>query len=202
MARILDIFLNRNSNRSCKNYPDHTAFFTGLEHEEPEAIRCLSSKTSGAVFNIGKQYRLTDADIEELICDCITVCIQKIRSGGYVFQGYDPATYVVEIAKNKARNFNRAALKHRTEDMDSVPAMEYEDDFATVEETAKLEKLMDRLDASCRNLIRLKYLEELRDKDVIEKKLTQYTTVDALKNNRARCLKKLVELAKNASLLQ
>ncbi|MDX1911610.1 MAG: hypothetical protein SFV22_09015 [Saprospiraceae bacterium] len=201
MARILDLFLDRKSNRVCKAYADHQMLFTGLELEETMAIQCLSSKVSGSIFNIGKGYRLTDDDIEELICDCVTLCLQKIRAGSYVFQGFDPATFVIEIAKNKARNFRRSAVRHDTGDLDQVGERPVEDDFGSFADTELLEKLLAQLDPNCMNLIRLKYLEERRDKEVIEEKLTQYSTVDALKNHRSRCMKRLVELGATASLL-
>lgn len=201
MARILDLFLDKKSNRICGNYPNNAALFAGLEREESDAIRCLSSRVSGSVFKQGKRHRLTDDDIEELICDCITLCLQKIRAGKYVFQGYDPATFVIEIAKNKAFNFSRNAMKYSTDDVEYVQEHAEEPDFTGLAETELLEKLLIQLDDNCQNLIRLKYLEECRDKDLIEQKRTQYTTVDALKNNRSRCMKKLVEAAADTSLL-
>ena len=201
MARILDLFLDKKTNKACGQYPNHAAMFGGLEREEPNAIRCLSSKISGAIFNIGKKNRLTDDDIEELICDSITLCLQKIRARKYVFQGYSPATFVIEIAKNKAQNFRRNAMKYDTVDMTFIEAEADEPDFVSLAETTLLEKLLIQLDENCQNLIRLKYLEECRDKDLIEQKRTQYTTVDALKNNRSRCMKKLVEAASDTSWL-
>jgi hypothetical protein len=57
-----------------------------------------------------------------------------------------------------------------------------------------LERLLSHLGENCQKLIRLKYLEGVRDKDAIEQQLTQYTTVDALKTHRAQCMKKLVEI--------
>jgi len=194
MARILDLFLDRKTNRSCDKYPNDGSLFEGLRYEEADAIRCLSARVSGSIFNIGKSHHLPDDDIEELICDCITICIQKIRGGTYTFKGYNPATFVIEIAKNRARNFRRNSMKHETFGFESIGEQADEADFGSLAETELLEKLLSKLETNCQNLIRLKYLEERRDKEVIEEKLTQYTTVDALKNHRSKCLKKLVEI--------
>lgn len=194
MARILDIFLNRKSSQPCKKYPDSQSLFTGLQYEEADAIRCLSAQVSGTIFSIGKKYRLPDDDIEELICDCITICLQKIKAGKYTFQGYKPATFVIAIASNRVQNFRRSATKHNTADLENLGELANDEDFASLAATELLETLLSKLETNCQNLIRLKYLEERRDKEVIEEKLTQYTTVDALKNHRSKCLKKLVEL--------
>jgi DNA-directed RNA polymerase specialized sigma24 family protein len=195
MASILDLFLDRKTNRACSSYPSHEALFAGLAREEAGAIRCLSARISGRVFNIGKRQGLAAEDIEELICDCIVLLLQKIRSGKYVFQGFDPATFGIEIAKKRVNNFRRQALKHEAVGLELLGDRAGEPDYAGRFETELLEKLLDRLDEGCRDLIRLKYLEERRDKEVIEQKLTRYATVDTLKNQRSKCMKKLVDLA-------
>jgi len=201
MARILDFFLDRKTNNACAQFADAQGLFAGLEQEATDAIQCLYAQVSGSIFKIGKRHHLTDDDIEELICDCITICLQKIRTGKYVFQGFSPATFVIEIAKNRARNFRRSALRHYTTELESQREFSDEPDYGTFAETELLEKLLIQLDPNCQNLIRLKYLEERRDKEVIAENLTQYTTVDALKNHRSKCMKKLVEIGAAASLL-
>lgn len=194
MAGILHLFLRKRSTRVCAQFADHRALFEALEQEAPDAIRCLAGRVSGAIYKIGKNHRLSDEDIEELICDALTICLQKIKDGKYLFQGYDPATFVIEIAKNRALNFRRSALRHNTEALQPPDEKHEEPEFGAGVETELLEKLLAQLDPNCANLIRLKYLEERRDKDVIALKLTQYTTVDALKTHRSKCFKKLVEL--------
>ena len=200
MARILDIFLDRKTNQNCEKYPDPGSLFAGLGYEEAAAILCLSAKVSGSIFKIGKNNRLSDDNIEELICDCITICLQKIKTGKYTFQGHNPASYVIEIAKNRARNLRRSALRHETVDLESIGEQEDKPAFERLDETELLENLLSKLDTNCQKLIRLKYLEERRDKQVIEEKMTQYTTVDALKTHRSKCLKKLVDIGAAASL--
>lgn len=202
MARILDIFLNRSGNKACNAYPDSESLFHGLAVEASGAIRCLSSKIAGSVYKTGKLYQLVDDDIEELMCDCITLLIEKIRVGKYEFQGYDPATYAIEIAKNKARNFRRQTDRNITRELTPAhdPADDDEIHLSSFEQTELLERMLQKIGDNCRNLIRLRYLEEMKDKDVIAQKLTQYSTVDALKNHRAQCMKKLVELGQQSQM--
>lgn len=197
MAGTLDFLLGKRTDRSCDRYADAFALFGGLEREEPEAIRCLYGKVSGIIHQVGREAGLLNEDIEELICDCITIGIQKIRFGKFVYQGYAPATYIVEIAKNRAQNYRRKQIRHQTEALDGTleKAAEEEDAFGAQEAVELMEQLLSQLDSNCQKLIQLKYLEERKDKEVISESLTQYTTVDALKNHRSRCLKKLTELA-------
>ena len=202
MARILDFFLARKTNLNCSNFPTHQLLFEGLAAENEAAIQCLSSKISGSIFRIGKANSLPDDDIEELICDCLTQFLLKIRLGGYVFQGFDPASFAIEMAKNNARNFRRARLRHPSVGLENRVELADETDFGNAFETEKLEKWMRLLSPNCQRLITLKYLDERRDKEIIEQKLTQYSTVDALKNQRAHCMKKLTELAQTTALLK
>ena len=149
------------------------------------------------MYKIGKGFNLTDEDIEELQCDCILLFKTKIQSGQYVFQGHNPASYAIEIAKKRVRFLARQAQKRSTQSLDTgFDQADEADDFPGSQAQMEiLTALLQKMGDNCQRLIQLKYLEEIRDKEVIEKSLTQYTTVDALKNHRAKCMKKLVELA-------
>jgi DNA-directed RNA polymerase specialized sigma24 family protein len=197
MSRILDFFLDRNKQTCCTAYSTSDALFEGLKTEKTTAIQCLYTKISGPVFNLGKNYHLKEEDIEELICDCITFFLQKIKIGDYVYQGFEPSTYVIEVAKNKVKNVGRNNAKHLNTELHeaSMLIIAEEPEFTNLEAVNLIDKLIAQLKPSCQNLIRLKYLEEVNDKDAIEQKLTQYSTVNALKSHRAQCMKKLTEIA-------
>jgi RNA polymerase sigma factor (sigma-70 family) len=193
MTKILDFFLNPSGIKACNAYPDGKSLFEGLAQEAPDAIRCLSSKIAGPIYKIGKQFQLSDEDIEEMMCDCITLFVEKIRAGKYEFQGNEPASYAIEIARYKVRSFHRNKIKDATSELTEVHEQigEEEVHFSSFEQTELLESLLQKVGDNCENLIRLRYLEGLKDKDVVAKKMTQYNSIDALKNKRAQCMKKL-----------
>jgi DNA-directed RNA polymerase specialized sigma24 family protein len=165
--------------------------FEGLQKEEHHAIRVLYNRIAGFVRKLGHQYRLTPEEVEELTGDCVTILLLKIRTGQYVFQGYDPASFAIEIAKKKVRHY----VKKQTILWEDHYAGTEASEPGTREDIEALTLLLAQLPEHCQKLIRLKYLEEIRDKDAIEQNLTQYSTVDALKNHRAKCMKKLSALA-------
>lgn len=200
MAGIIEFFLSKGNRSTCAGYADHKALFLALEKEHSSAVQCLLSKISRSVARIGQNYRLSDSDIEELVCDCVTICVQKIKTGQYTFQGYDPATYCIEVAKNRAKNYQRRSIKHSVGELpESWEEPEGDPELGSLEQVELLGKTLSKLSPNCQNLIRLKYLEEMRDKDVIASKLTQYSTVDALKNHRAQCMKKLSAMVASMS---
>ncbi|MEP7268489.1 MAG: sigma-70 family RNA polymerase sigma factor [Saprospiraceae bacterium] len=176
-------------------YTDHQSLFNGLKNEDSAAIKYLFSKVSGSIYHLGKKYLLPDEDIEELKYDCLTLIIQKIRADKYIYQGFDPATYVIEIAKNKVRMYSEKNKRNTVKLLDDSMDIAEDTDITDSSPTDILNRLLNTLTDNCKKLISLKYLEERRDKEVIELKLTQYTTVDALKNQRAQCMKKLSEMA-------
>lgn len=186
MGPFINIFGNKT-----RQYPDASALFEGLKREESLAIRHLYARIAGSVAKIAAPYGLLPEDIEEVIGDCIALLLVKIRNGQYVFQGYNPATFAIEIAKNKVRHFK----KSKTSTLDGLLDIAVEEDFTNAESVLLIEKLLSQLPENCRKLITLKYLDEKRDKEVIAEQLTQYSTVDALKNHRAQCMKKLVALS-------
>lgn len=198
MARLLPLFSTQHSKNECLKYNTPALMYEGLKNEDAAAIRCLSNRISGQIILIGNAHKLKTEDIEELICDSITLLIQKIRSGQYVFQGYEPSTFAIEIAKNRANNYRRMQEKNATVVLEPYHDSIDEPDSDFMDDWKMLEVLLSRLNEKCNNLIRLKYIDQKKDKDVIELQLTSYTTVDALKNHRAQCMKKLIELGAQA----
>lgn len=192
---IFNFSFGRDGQSKLHAFANTKTLFGGLKREDTTAIQYLHSKISNSVFGIGKSYKLADEDVEELICDCITLFILKVRDGLYVYQGFDPATYVIEIAKNKVKNYGRFRKKYQFVEMDLNFDIMDESDPTDLAATEILEKLISQLSENCKKLIQLKYLDEIRDKEVVEKNLTQYKSVDSLKNHRALCMKKLSEIA-------
>jgi RNA polymerase sigma factor (sigma-70 family) len=183
----------------CAQYPDPASLMRGLHAEEPEAIRCLSDKIASAVHSIGRKYSLSAEDIKELHIDAIVVMIQKIREGAYRFMGFAPSTYAIKVAGMLARNYQRASRNRYTLPLESaVHLQDGEEALAALLQVDLLERLLSKLDERCRTLITLKFLKGLKDQEVLDQHLTAYTTLDSLKNNRARCMKKLSQMATEA----
>jgi len=194
MARILDVFLKKSTNLACDRYPDASSLVAALKQEEADAIRCLSSRISGSVYRIAKNARLPDEDVEELHCDCIMIFIDKIRTGKYEYAGFDPATYAIEIARRRVFHYARKQARDKSSELDSIPEPAAESEWDILDHTEILSRNLAKMGEKCRHLITLRYLDNLKDKEVIEQKMTSYTTVDALKNHRAKCMKKLTEM--------
>lgn len=194
MARILDVFLKKSTNQACDRYPDAGSLVAALKQEEADAIRCLSSRISGSVYRIAKNARLPDEDVEELHCDCIMIFIDKIRNGKYEYTGFDPATYAIEIARRRVFHYARKMARGKSSELDSIPEPAAESEWDILDQTEIMHRNLAKMGEKCRQLITLRYLDNLKDKEVIEQKMTSYTTVDALKNHRAKCMKKLTEM--------
>lgn len=195
----MNTLLRPQSVKDCQTYTSDHALFLGLQAEESGAIRCLYTRAAPFVFKTARAGGLPDAEIEELLGDTIATMLLKIRSGAYVFQGFSPATYAIEVAKNKLMHRLRKFKKHPIDPLsDQFDKIDDEDFSANWEAVEQLNRFLNAISPTCKQLIHLKYLEEKRDKEVIEQQLSPYTSVDALKTHRARCMKKLVEMANSA----
>jgi len=168
-----------------------------LKKENSDAIHYLFQRVMPSYVKIAKSQSLSEVLTEELLNDCIVLFIQKLQNGQFVYREIDPVYYILEIARRNVKNYARTQKKHQVSEI--AADVEYSDDDPSVIEEVckKLENLLQRLSPLCEQLIRLKYLQEMKDAQIIELKLTPYTSIDVLKNQRARCFGKLVKFAKN-----
>lgn len=194
MAPKLAFFARSSARAVCDDFPDNRMLTEALQREEARAIQCLSARTAKGIAAIGRAYSLQAEDIEELQCDCIVLFIEKLRAGAYVYQGHDPASYVIETAKFRVRHYARQASRRRAEALDALHDPTDPDRFdERLENAGLLRTLLLLAEENCRALITLKYLEGRRDKEVIALGVTPYATEKSLKSQRAKCMKKLAE---------
>ena len=184
-------------NISCKSalhrFADPIALYNGLEKQDASAIKFLQSKILIFLENRRGWAKFTHSDIEELANDAILITLQKIQQGKFKFQGHSPVTYTKVIAENLLKNFARKKYLPTVQIETTPIAIDAEVETYLINKEIELEigKALNRLNENARQLIKLKYYDGLSDAEIIEKKLTIYTTVDSLKNRRCRCMKKL-----------
>jgi DNA-directed RNA polymerase specialized sigma24 family protein len=126
------------------------------------------------------------------------IFLQKIEDGSYQFQGHAPSTYLIEVARRVALSATRAQKK-ATAPLDGhnyLPDPETEAGKNRQEATELVRQLLERLGDPCAQVIRLHHIEGYSDEEVVQQKLTRYTTIDSLKMKRSDCMKKLIQLAR------
>ncbi|MCB0521270.1 MAG: hypothetical protein H6577_03930 [Lewinellaceae bacterium] len=162
-----------------------------LRSLDASAISFLHQKTKKHINFKRHLAKATLEDAEELANDTILMALQKITNGTYVYQGYSPLTFTLVIADNLLRNFCRKKRIYST-DLEGIelPEMPEVEVYLTRKELEeKIEKMLDKISPIGRQVIRLKYFENLKDEEVVERKLTPYTTVDSLKTKRCAYLR-------------
>jgi RNA polymerase sigma factor (sigma-70 family) len=173
--------------------------YDALGKADVSSIHLLVEKISTDINSMAKRAGLSPEDIEELVNDVVVVTIFGIRKGKFQFMDLHPASYALGVARKLIANRVKKN-KLRTEELHQNLAVY--SDFSPDAYLKKKERqllvgaLLDKIGDVCRQLLRLKYYEHLRDKEIIEKGLTSYNTVGALKSKRSQCLKKLAEIAK------
>jgi DNA-directed RNA polymerase specialized sigma24 family protein len=177
-------------------YPGNRELFDGLAAGESAAIRCLQDKGRGAIFSYGKMRNVGELDLQEVVEDATVLFLEKINKGDYIFQGLAPVTYMVEVGK-------RLVLKRtekrqmNTVEVDSIQIGGDDEIDRFYEQKAieeQLGKVLGQIGENCRLVIHLRYYERFSDAEVIEKKLSPYSTVGSLKVKRSECIAKLSEM--------
>lgn len=178
-------------------FKDNEVLFEGLKALDQRAIVYLHESALPVVQKIAVGYQLHAYKTEEILNDAILIFLQKIETGAYQFEGYQPTTYCVEIAKRLALMATRGR-KHTTEDLEQFRELPDSDTEALLVRREKAEMvhyLLTQLGDPCEKVIRLHHIEGYSDEEVIQQKSTPYTTIDSLKMKRSSCMKKLTQLA-------
>lgn len=181
------------------NFEQNDVLFAALQEKNDKAIQFVQRKTMKTVFSMARFVGLSEMDSEEILNDAVIILLQKIENGAYQFQGYDPCTYLIEIGKGLIANVKRKN-KRTFEDIETqydLADFSNERYFEIKENETTIKKLLAQIGDNCQKLISLKYLEEYKDEEILEQKMTQYSSINTLKVKRSECMKKLSELAKN-----
>lgn len=177
---------------------DKQALFEGLKNQEPWAIRHLGSRVDSLFARLPGAARVSAQDREELVNDTLVLVLGKLEEGLFRFQDSSPAAYAMAVAGNLLNNHLRKK-QIRTialEELSALPRVDIEDYYEKKEKEQLLGALLAKMGEDCRQLIRLRYYEGIKDEQVVAQQLTKYSTVDSLKNKRCKCLKKLAEVAR------
>lgn len=183
---------------------DKKGFYEALGRAEPVAIRALAEKIAYDVKQAAQQAGLTAEDAEELLNDAVVITITNIQKQTFQFTDFSPAAYANGVVRKLIANRVRTKkpVQQELEALQLVSEFDPEAYLHGKELEAIIGKLLGSLGENCQKLLRLKYFENLRDKDIIEQKLTPYTSTTSLKSKRNQCLSKLIEIAREARVLE
>lgn len=201
MANFLDGLFGLFNLDPCKKYPDQKSLYDGLKRHESEAIQCIVWQSKDMVVNLVKQAGLSIDMAEDIMSESLMIFLSKIQNEEYQFLGFKPKTYLIEIARKVVSNYTRTKKGKRdaalTEREFAILDESVEDYFEKKEQFELVEKMLEKLGSPCREIIWMRYIDGLKDEEIITKGLTKYTTIESLKVKRSECMKKLREISKH-----
>ena len=172
--------------------------FDNLKKQEADAIRHLGQRVGAFLPTLSGYARLPLEDREELVSDAVIVTVGNIGKGKFTFEDTDPVTYAIAVAKNLL--FNRLRKKKldtvSIENVTHLPGFDPEANDQKKEQQLIIGAMLDKLEDPCRQLIRWRYYDNLKDEEIMERKLSHFTTLNSLKSQRCKCLKKLSDMAR------
>ncbi len=186
---------------SAKIYKTEELLFEGLKRQETAAIQHLAWRARHMTFQMTMNVGLREDMAEDVLIEALEIFLLKIQNGQYVFQGFSPLTYLLEIVRRVAGNLARTKRGKTYAAFDEEFFALPDEDFLKYEnrreQAEQLEIWIQKLGETCQKIVRLRYLEGFSDEEIIEQKmLPNFHSVDSLKTKRSGCLKKLRELAR------
>ncbi len=181
----------------CKSYETNERLFDGLRRLDNSAILCVQTKALNSVRKFVGQYRLPAEQADDILNQSTLIFLRKIEDGTYQFQNHAPSTYLIEIARRVALMATRSQ-KNAPETLENhhhLPDPDVETDGKRNEATELVRQLLGHLGQPCEQIVRLQHIEGYSDEEVVNQKLTKYSTTDSLKMKRSDCMKKLIQLA-------
>jgi len=177
--------------------------FEGLLREEEHAFAALLGKVLPVTKKFAQNIGLSAEDAEDLTHEAVINMIEKLRNGAYKYQGNDPASYVIKGTFQRMIGRKRTERRREEKHQDAgflafwegnVPPITLDEQESILERKQLLDQALNQVGEKCRLLITLHYWDKIPDKEVVDQGLSPYSTIDALKNKRCICMKRLKEL--------
>ena len=181
----------------CKSFDTHERLFDGLRRLDNKAILCVQTKAINSVRKFVHQYRLPSEQADDILNQSTLIFLRKIEDGSYQFQDHAPSTYLIEIARRVALMATRSQ-KNAPETLENhhhLADPDVETGNKRSESAELVRQLLDQLGQPCEQIVRLHHIDGYSDEEVVNQKMTRYSTTDSLKMKRSDCMKKLIQLA-------
>ena len=154
-------------------------------------LKALTAQTKSSLIGMGLDAR----DVEEAILDAMTLFIEKVKTGKYTDQGVPVMAYLSKSAKYRAYYY----LRRKNSDIvplpdEIIPDLPLKADFAKWD---LILTALQKLEPKYRRLIELTYIEGFSDREIKERQLSLFSTVDSIKTQRYKSIRKLVEALEN-----
>lgn len=154
-----------------------------------ELLHELNNKMKHSLLQQGMELR----DIEEVLLDSMTIFIQKVRKKEFEDRGVPVIAYLIKVAKIRSYQI----LKRRKWDI--VPIndeilTQCNGELTRFEDWDRVKLAMEKLPINQKKLIEFTYFKNISDSEILENNLTPYTSIESLRTQRHKAIKKLCEL--------
>jgi DNA-directed RNA polymerase specialized sigma24 family protein len=167
--------------------------WNALKKENNQAIQTLLADVIPLARRWAGRHGINPQDTEELINDAVLISLKKMQGGSFEWQQTPTKAYAFSVFKYLAKNHRRK------KQMECVPFLDTVAAATASEKEGKEEPIMllitNEIGYRAAQIIRLYYFQHYSDAEVIRQRLTNYTSINALKSKRSQLLKKLRKVA-------
>jgi RNA polymerase sigma factor (sigma-70 family) len=185
---------------SSKNvFQDEVLFLNEVRKGHSKAILHLQDKAEGFTKGLLEQKQLPLHLLGEVVNDACVILVKKVREADFSLQDTKLITYFFGIIKNVVLNKTRTRQYSGNVDLENQAhpsANTVEEYYSRKEHIELVGTLLNNAGQPCAEIIRLKYLDDYSDEEVVVQQLLPYSSVESLRVKRSQCLKKLKDFAK------
>lgn len=181
-----------------KGLNDQNKLIQELANENSLAIQFILKKVNKSCTQIIKKMGLPTDIAQDILHDGLILFIKKIKDQSYNPSISAPQTFLLGICKNLALNLSRSKKVLTTIELE-----EFNHPFADVTQQKiqilEIRKfvgiLLNEIGSPCKELIRLKYIEGYKDEELLNLKLTSFSSLESLRVTRSQCMKKIIQIS-------
>lgn len=152
-------------------------------------LKELDQKVRNTLLHQGHELR----DIEEIILDSLTIFIQKVRRGDFEDRGIPVIVYLIKIARIRSHQYLRNHKKHLLPLTNDI-IVQCNAELKSLEDWDRVNAAINDLPSNQRKLIELTYFRDMSDLVILERKLSPYSSIESIRTQRHKAIKKLTEL--------
>ena len=179
-----------------RNIPSNAEILKKIHADDNKVIGALLKTLAIKVKGQLQKKGLDNRDIEEVLLDSLTIFIDKVKSGQIEDRGIPLIAYLIKVAHIRSHYYLRRN-KMNIVPLDNDLVSSFKSEVKSFENWDIVKIGLEKLAPHQKHLIELTYIQVYNDKDILTLGLTDYTSVDSIKSQRHKYLKKLIKIVKD-----
>jgi RNA polymerase sigma factor (sigma-70 family) len=173
--------------------------FELLKKGDDSALQKVYVENRDVFLSFSRKFNISSDDAEDIYHDTIIAFRENLVTGHLKELKSSLSTYLFAIGKNMIYQLQRQNSRRMNHyiytiyEKNGIPDVNLSEEKATKQQKL-LEKVLEKIGKRCKEILNLSFIEGYTIKEVRE--ILNYSSINVLKSQKSRCLKRIRELAK------